>query len=160
MDPERLAAGFALNTRIIGLQTDGLSHEDSLIQSPYRINCLNWVLGHLLDGRGRLLELLGAGRVVPAERTERYRRESDPILGDGPDVIRLGDLVEGLEAAGGRIVEILESMDPTDLDAEVDEGDGPRPLGHVVFGRYFHDTYHTGQTDLLRQVAGVEDKVI
>jgi len=27
-------------------------------------------------------------------------------------------------------------------------------------GFYFHDTYHTGQTDLLRQVAGKHDKVI
>lgn len=25
---------------------------------------------------------------------------------------------------------------------------------------YFHDTYHTGQTEILRQVAGTDDQVI
>jgi hypothetical protein len=160
MDPERLAAGYALNTRLIELQADGLSHEDSLVQTPYRINCLNWVLGHILDGRGRLLEVLGSSRIVPTERTERYRRESEPIVEDGPEVLRLEELIDGLRATGERIVEILESMERSDLDADVDDGEEPKPLGHVVFGRYFHDTYHTGQTDLLRQVAGVGDKVI
>lgn len=33
-------------------------------------------------------------------------------------------------------------------------------VGERLFGFYFHDTYHTGQTDLLRQVAGTNDKVI
>jgi uncharacterized damage-inducible protein DinB len=29
-----------------------------------------------------------------------------------------------------------------------------------LFFRYFHETYHVGQTELLRQLAGRNDKVI
>lgn len=33
-------------------------------------------------------------------------------------------------------------------------------LASRLFGLYFHDTYHTGQTDLLRQVSGADDTII
>jgi hypothetical protein len=33
-------------------------------------------------------------------------------------------------------------------------------VGQRLFGLYFHQTYHIGQTELLRQLAGVNDKVI
>jgi hypothetical protein len=29
-----------------------------------------------------------------------------------------------------------------------------------IMFRYFHDTYHTGQTDVIRQLSGKSDKVI
>jgi hypothetical protein len=32
------------NLGIIKAQTEGLSHADSLLQLPFRGNCLNWVL--------------------------------------------------------------------------------------------------------------------
>jgi hypothetical protein len=98
--------------------------------------------------------------VVPAERTGRYRTESEPVLEDGPGVVPLEELIDGLQVSAERIAAALRSLEPGDLEADVDEGGAVRPLGHVLFGRYFHDTYHTGQTELLRQVAGVGDKVI
>ena len=48
---KQLAEGYALNLRLIEMQTAGLSHSDSLIQTPYNINCLNWELGHIAVGR-------------------------------------------------------------------------------------------------------------
>ena len=49
--PQKLIDGFGLNLRLIKLQTEGLSHADSLIQTPYNINCLNWVVGHITVNR-------------------------------------------------------------------------------------------------------------
>lgn len=161
IDPAALADAFDRNGWVVRAQTDGLTHEDSLVQTPYRINCLNWVLGHLLDGRGRVLELLGRDRVVPASETLRYVRESDPVLGEGPGVLRLSRLLEGIEASGAAISAALRALDTTAMAAEVDSGEGRwEPLGSLVHFQYFHDTYHAAQTDLLRQVAGVGDKVI
>ena len=34
------------------------------------------------------------------------------------------------------------------------------PLSERIFFLYFHETYHVGQTELLRQLTGVDDKVI
>ena len=102
-DPDVLIRGFERNTWIIRAQVDGLSHEDTLIQTPYNVNCLNWVVGHIVDSRGRLLRDLGAEPAIPLERTARYRRESEPVLGDGPGVIRIEELISAIEA--GRIDE-------------------------------------------------------
>jgi uncharacterized damage-inducible protein DinB len=160
LEPGLLTEGFDRNTWVIKAQTEGLSHADSLLQTPYQINCLNWTLGHLLDGRGRVLDLLGIERPVPAEETERYARESEPVLGDGPGVLQFDRLLEALEESGARISAALAELAAEDLAAVVGEGESQAALGARLHFAYFHDTYHTGQTELLRQVAGVGDKVI
>ena len=53
-----LSKAFARNVWIVVAQSEGLSHEDSLLQTPH-VNCLNWVLGHLAEGRDQVLALLG-----------------------------------------------------------------------------------------------------
>lgn len=156
-----LAADFGRNLWIIEQQAAGLTHADSLLQTPYRINCLNWTLGHILEGRGVVLDLIGAERAVAADATERYRRESDPILEDGPGVLALDDLLAGLRETQDRLSAALAGLDEGALAAESDRGDGEMvPLWAKVHFQYFHDTYHTGQTELLRQVTGMGDKVI
>ncbi|MCB2223100.1 MAG: DinB family protein [Actinobacteria bacterium] len=159
IDPGLLADGFERNTWILEAQAKGLSHADALLQTPYPVNCLNWVLGHLLEGRGLVLEMLGRPRVVPAAETARYARESDPVLEDGPDVLALGRLLDGLRRSGEEIAAAVRALGPEGLAAPVSPDDD-ETLGAKVHFRYFHDTYHTGQAELLRQVAGIGDKVI
>ncbi len=59
---ENMTDFYARNVEIIKMQTENLTHEDSLIQLPFRSNCLNWVVGHVLANRCNILALLGAGR--------------------------------------------------------------------------------------------------
>ena len=161
IDPVLLIEGFRRNGWIIGAQTEGLTHADSLLQTDYRINCLNWTLGHVLDGRGVVLELLGCERIVAAADTDRYRSESDPVTGDGPGVLPLEALTDGIERSGEAIVAALGTLDAAALAEESDAGDAEGvALGAHLHAQYFHETYHTGQTELLRQVTGVGDKVI
>ena len=161
IDPGMLAKAFERNTLIVQSQVEGLSHEDSLLQTPYRINCLNWTLGHLLDGRGGVLEMLGAARTVAASETARYVRESDPVLEDGPGVLPLDGLIAALHESQATINAALSALDEEAMSEEADVGEGKMvPLGARLFFLYFHDTYHTGQTELLRQVAGTGDKII
>ena len=91
---QQLADSFALNFRIIKMQSEGLSHEDSLIQTQYNINCLNWVLGHIAVGRDGLLKLLGEAPILSDEHTARYQSGAEPISGDEEGVIPLEDLIE------------------------------------------------------------------
>ena len=46
------------------------------------------------------------------------------------------------------------------LTQEIQVGERKVTLGARLHGSYSRDTYHTGQTDLLRQVAGTNDKII
>ena len=157
--PSSLARAYERNTRIIEMLADGLCHADSLIQSDYNINCLNWTIGHIVGYRDASLELLGVEPLMGAA-ADRYARESDPIREDGPGVLPLAELV----ALARRSQEHLaDAISATSLDAFVEErtfGDRTSTLGSQMLFNYFHDTYHTGQTELLRQVAGTDDSII
>lgn len=156
----QLAEGFALNLRLMSMQSEGLSHADSLIQTPYNINCLNWVLGHISVSRDRVLRLVGEENLLTETQVNRYKTESDPIKGDGEDIIKLEKLLEILAEGQVRINKGFSQLSEEELAVLIQVGERQVPLGVRLHGFYFHDTYHTGQTDLLRQIAGTNDKVI
>lgn len=158
---ELLRRAFLRNQRVIHAQADGLTHEQSLTQSEYNVNCFNWVLGHIVDSRSRLLAAFGSEQVMPEEQGIRYRRESDPVTDDGPDVVRFEDLLRMLDRTQELLDEMLANADDAWLAEETpvtEDRTSPR-ISQIHF-TYFHDTYHTGQTDLLRQMSGYSDKII
>lgn len=157
---EDLVNGYAVNVRLIRMQTEGVSHEESLLTTPYRINTLNWVVGHIATGRDRVLELVGELPVFSQEARARYTTGSDPALTGDPTVIRLEKLLEQLDTGQERIQRGILRLTPDDLKKQIQVGEHTLTIGKRLYGLYFHDTYHTGQTDLLRQVAGKNDSII
>ena len=153
-----LAKAFKRNMLIIEAQTKDLTHQDSLVQVP-GVNCLNWVLGHLADGRDQVLAMLREAPLL-AGAGARYRRESDPITGDGPEVLPLERLLAVLEEGQERISAALAARSDEALGEEQQLGERTLTLLERLHFAYFHDTYHTGQTELLRALAGKADKVI
>ena len=160
MDGALLSKAFERNLRIVKAQTDGVSHEESLTQTAYNINCLNWVVGHVVQSRDVTLEVLGIDGVLTPDQFDRYERESDPVTEDGPHVVRLEDLVAAMETQQERLAAALEPLTAEDLEAPHPRGDSETTLLRRIHFQYFHDSYHTGQTDLLRQVSGKSDKII
>lgn len=157
---EQLIDGFALNLSLIQRHSEGLKHEDSLLQPPFRGNCMNWILGHILVGRDRVSRLLGQEPILSAEETKRYETNSDPITQDNKEILRLVDLLERLQTAQERITSGLHSATMEELSKASDSKNATDTVGKKIFGLYFHDTYHTGQTELLRQLAGTNDKIV
>ena len=45
---------------VIHMQLKGLSHEDTLLQLPFRGNCMNWVVGHIVAYRHVIMRLAKA----------------------------------------------------------------------------------------------------
>ena len=158
-DAETLKQSFALTHRIIKLQTDGLSHEDSILQPPFRANCLNWVLGHIIVGRETALKHLGQAPVWDETQGSRYVTGSEPIT--SPEIaLPLETLLSSLDRSQQRILAALEQTAPEHLAAPVESRGSERPLGQVLAGLHWHETYHTGQLELLRQLAGKDDAII
>ena len=157
---DQLAEGFALNMRLMMMQSAGLSHAESLIQAPYNINCLNWVLGHLAVNRDRVLRTIGVDPLLSEDEFNRYKTESDPIIEDGEDVIKLERLLEILTDGQERINRGFSQLTEAQLSSLIQVGERQIQLGERLHGFYFTDTYHTVQTDLLRQIAGTNDKVV
>lgn len=156
-----LRRAFERNRRVIHAQADGLTHEQSLTQSEFNVNCFNWVLGHIVDSRSRLLAQFGGDEVMSDDVGVRYRRESDPVTADGPDVVPFDELLRMLDRTQELLDDLLGEATEAWLAEETpvtEDRTSPR-LNQIHF-TYFHDTYHTGQTDLLRQMSGYSDKVI
>ena len=157
---QQLIDGFGLNLRLVLMQTDGLSHADCLVQTDFKINSMNWVLGHLAVNRDNVLGLLGQAPLLTEARSARYQRGSEPVRQDGEDVIQLEELLEILKRGQELLSGAISRLTPEELAREIQVGEQTQTLAQRLFGFYFHDTYHTGQTDLLRQVAGKSDQVI
>lgn len=160
MNPTKLLrADLARGQWVIDRQTDGLSHEDSLLQPPFRGNCLNWVLGHLAVHRGLMLEALGEANPVPQDLRQAYGPESSPILSASDAPYRLDQLVDLLRQLKEAFDQALEQRPAADLTAVIDAERGTT-LGARLSFLLWHDAYHVGQTELLRQLAGKDDQVI
>lgn len=150
-----IARYFSLNHRVIHLQIDGLTHADRLLQPPFRANCLNWVLGHIVAARNNALLMLGEEPVWSDQDAAPYATDSEPITGNRAGH-RLEKLVADLDRSQERLEAGLERIPAEEL-AEVK---GEHSLGERLAGLYWHEAYHTGQTEFLRQLAGKDDKVV
>lgn len=156
-----LAIFYRRNVQIVKMQAEDLTHEESLIQLPFRANCFNWVVGHLLTNRYNILKLLGAEDPREGLDTDHYERESNPITGDEEGVLPLEELIRLLEDAQTRLEEALAEESEDTLQRLSPYRDRPeQTVGYWLFFLFFHDSYHVGQTELLRQAAGKDDKII
>ena len=159
LTPNDLAAAFERNVRIVKRQAEGLTHADSLIQPASQGNCLNWVVGHMTANRDQILETLG--EPLLAAPGARYTRGSQPLTGDGEGVLPLEELLARLEQTQPRIAAALERLGEAGLAREeTQDTERKRTVGQQVFFLYFHEVYHVGQTEQLRQLAGKYDTVI
>lgn len=157
-ESERLIDVLKRNQWIIEKQIDGLDHQDSLLQTPFRGNCLNWVLGHLAVHRDKILDLLGENALLDKTETSFYQRGSSPITCD-TNSVRLETLSNALKEGVERISTALAVKTDDDLSAICDE-EKCFTLADKIDFLIWHDTYHTGQIEYLRQLAGKDDSVI
>ena len=91
---------FERNRRLLRSQAEGLSHIQSLLQPPAG-NCFNWVLGHIVVHRDKVISACGGRPVMDDAQTARYQNESDPVTADGEDVVAFDVLLELLDATSG-----------------------------------------------------------
>jgi uncharacterized damage-inducible protein DinB len=159
INSQDLSTAFARNVNIIKMQTEGLTQEDSLRQLLAHGNCLNWVVGHVAVSRDSILETLGEPPEMDAYGV-RYKRGSDPVMQADEGTLSLEELLNWLDRSQERIANTLSKMDEAALAREYTIGDQKTTVGQRAFFLYFHETYHVGQTELFRQLAGKDDKII
>jgi len=155
---ERLIQLYERTQWIIVRQAEGLTHADSLRQLPFRGNCLNWVLGHILVHRDKVLILLGEPSILDESETDLYKRESLPIT-DNDSAVNLDVLLKRLKQSHEGILAGLEKVTPGDMDKKVDEAKEQTVRERIEFLQW-HETYHVGQLEILRQLAGKDDSII
>ena len=157
-DPDKLVQSFKLTHWIIHKQAEGLTHADSVLQLPFRGNCFNWVLGHIMTSRNEALILLGEAPVLTEAEVSFYQRGSEPITNE-ERAIPLERLLQALDEAQERLAAALPQASPEQLSKIFNE-ERQQTVGDRIAGLHWHETYHTGQLDILRQLAGKNDAVL
>lgn len=150
------------NYGIIMMQAEGVTHEESLLQPPFRGNCFNWVIGHLVQSRDRMLRVAGESTLWTAEQVDRYARDSPPIV-DGHEALRLEKMLADLTDQNKRLIAKIKVMSPDELDAlgvTVINGGPPWSVAQWLHFLLWHEAYHLGNLEILRQLTGKNDKVI
>ncbi len=147
------------NHRIIHMQLKGITQEESLLQLPFRGNCMNWVIGHILGVRGRSLELLGQPNTLNEAEQKIYDYGSEPLT-DARIADNLAGMLKRLDESCETLTRLFGGLTAQDLEREVEIWRGKVSLLEALSFRVWHEAYHVGQLELLRQLAGKNDKVI
>ena len=149
-----LVTQLTIAHRAIKMNIDGVSHDESLLHPQPAGNSVNWVLGHIVTARSRMLTFRGEPGVIDNAAMEQYRRGSD---GNVPNPLPLADLIAALDRAQSAFIAALKRITDAELAAK---SPFPSPAGpdaslaEALAGMVFHEAYHVGQLGLLRRLAG------
>jgi hypothetical protein len=142
--------------QVVRLQTDGVTHEESLIKPQPAGNCLNWVVGHLVAVYNNALPMLGQEAVISKESIAEYQRGAPP-LDESMPVLPIAELLALWDKAHTRIDAGLAALPADALDQPAPfspTGNPNETVGTLLSTVMFHQAYHTGQTALLRRIVG------
>lgn len=146
---EELNQSYATNTWLIGLLTEGLSHDESLLQPPFPTNCVNWILGHILVSRNESIQLCG-GAMWDEALINRYKSDSHPIRERDDGICHFEILIGDLQTSQEILFDLLEVLSEEECNEMVETSRGKKPRWQHIRGLHWHETYHMGQLELLR----------
>jgi hypothetical protein len=146
---------------VVRRNTSDLTHDDSICQPQPGGNCLNWVIGHLLWVYDMLLPALGQEPVLGDRIPSGYQRHSSDQLNPS-QTLPLSEVLAAFDQASTRFQAGLASVTPELLDslAPFSPSNNPKEtVRSLLISVSFHQAYHSGQTGLLRRLAGKEGAI-
>jgi uncharacterized damage-inducible protein DinB len=149
------------NAEIIKLQTAGLTMTDMLAQPANGGNCMLWVLGHLTDNLNEILAVVGGTSPENMMDLSRFARGSQPITGYEADLPTPEQLLAAYDQLHDAVISRLGETDEAYFDEEIELWPGSKATrGWYAYFFSFHHSYHIGQLELLRNLAGHTEKLI
>lgn len=154
MNASNHARQFSLVGHTVDHNTEGLTHEDSLVAPERGGNCLNWVLGHIVATRRTMFSMLGLPPLWEETQAEPYGRGAPNI--SAQSARPLPELLEAFRSTQAQLLGWLEGTGEPDLARPLPEphellGD---TVGSALTAFAWHEAYHAGQIGILRRAAG------
>jgi uncharacterized damage-inducible protein DinB len=156
MSANMLAHQLEISSHVLDLNTKDLSQEESLARPERGGNCLNWVLGHLTRTRNMALASMGQKPPFPVEDFAAYDdRGGVPFSRE--TALPIEELRRRFKATQEPLVRAIKGMSPEVLAGRPPRnltGDPNETVESQLATFTFHESYHVGQTGVLRRVAG------
>ena len=144
---------FENNHEMIQMQVKDVTQAESLLQLPFKGNCMNWVVGHILDTYSTCLEWMGQPAIRSDAEAKTYGYGSEPCT-DPANAYDLADMLKRLDLAAKQIPLSLDGLAPVELEREIELWFGNVSMMEALFFMLWHISYHTGQLEPLREFAG------
>ena len=129
---------------------EGITHDESLRMPSGGGNCLNWVVGHIISARSRLMKQLGVAPVWQIDLAFFYSGR-DEASWSPQKALDLKSLLTDLARSQQELMNALEALQEPMLTTPDEKG---RTLADALTFFHFHETYHGGQVALLRRTLG------
>ena len=149
MDPATLAMLFDTSYSALRANVEEITHSDSLFSPLHGGNCINWVLGHIVWGRNRILALLDEEPIWNEKTVARYKTGSKPLT-DASEAQHLEEILSAFDDSQERVTAALRRATNADLAAPHKK----MTVGQELASLHFHEAYHIGQIGLLRRLLG------
>lgn len=130
------------NYKVISMNINDISNEESMIFPNGEANCMNWVLGHLIYIRNAFLNVLGEEPVWDNEKFSCYNRGEIP-LNRKDEFVSFDELKSYLKSSQNKFETKLNSLESVHSTIIND-----------ISGLSFHEIYHSGQLGYIRRMLG------
>ena len=156
MNARTIVFQLELCARVFGKNVGDVSHEESLAAPKQGGNCLNWVVGHMTRTRNLALASFAGKSPYAMEDFAAYddRRGAEFSRATALPIDELRRRYKAMQeplvrAIGSMPAEVLAAKPPRNMT-----GDPNETIGSNLATFVFHESYHVGQTGVLRRVAG------
>lgn len=141
-----ITRSYLSNTFFLKHILSNLKDEDLALRTG-QSNNIDWILGHLILLRAKILEVLGE-KVEISELEKIYERGSEKT---DKAYLKLSDALEIFEERGNTIVKIIGGYSNDEITREIDFTlpDGSKTLDVYLKFLAWHETFHIGQIDLI-----------
>jgi hypothetical protein len=156
MDSQTLVYQLGLCNYIVELNTRDVSHEESLIAPPQGGSCLNQVLGHVTRTRNMALRGMGQTPPYPIEEFDPYDDRTG-VPYSRAQALPFDELRRRFKSLQEPLVKAIGRLSPEALAAPPERkmtGAPDETVGSQLATFVFHESYHVGQTGLLRRTVG------
>ncbi len=152
---------YSVTQRVIHRNVEGIGEEEGWWSPEPGGNCLNWIVGHIVATRGGILGALGGKPVWSPEEENAYVRGA-PSMREAGAAHSLASILAALDESQSRIASRIAATSEADFAA------APLPdfnafkaasLGELLVLFHFHESYHAGQTGILRRLLGREGAI-
>ena len=139
---------------------EGVTHEESVVRPSGGATDSNWVLGHVIAVRNRLLPAVGETPIWDDARIRSYVAASTD---DTSSRLPLDDLRADLETTHQRLTAGIARLDDEALSQKAPFSPGnnnpDETMQSLLAKIVVHESYHIGQIGMLRRAAGKEGAI-
>jgi uncharacterized damage-inducible protein DinB len=161
MHAKTIAHQFGLCSYVLEKNLEGVSPEESLTNPQSGGSCLNWVLGHLTRSRNQALELFGQKPMFPNEEFDAYDDNGGKRFSQ-ETAIPFEELKRRYKVLQEPLVNGLNGMSDEAMGkpAPFSFTGNPKETMETLLASFaFHESYHVGQTGILRRMVGREGAI-